>query len=90
MKIKSSYTADKTQIGMMEAKAKIRQAFLNYLKGELRLKQKCRKSVRDAYFQYGVVKVHFHADLMENEPIYAEIYNSQILAYEEERAREEK
>jgi ATP-binding cassette subfamily B multidrug efflux pump len=31
-----------------------------------------------------------HADLMENEPIYAEIYNSQILAYEEERAREEK
>jgi ATP-binding cassette subfamily B multidrug efflux pump len=25
-----------------------------------------------------------HADLMENEPIYAEIYNSQILAYEEE------
>lgn len=27
-----------------------------------------------------------HADLMENEPIYAEIYNSQILAYEQERA----
>ena len=25
-----------------------------------------------------------HADLMENEPIYAEIYNSQILAYEHE------
>ncbi len=25
-----------------------------------------------------------HADLMENEPIYAEIYNSQILAYEQE------
>ena len=27
-----------------------------------------------------------HADLMENEPIYAEIYNSQILAYEHEHA----
>ncbi len=27
-----------------------------------------------------------HADLMENEPIYAEIYNSQILAYEQEHA----
>jgi ATP-binding cassette subfamily B multidrug efflux pump len=31
-----------------------------------------------------------HAELMENEPIYAEIYNSQILAYEHERALEEK
>jgi ATP-binding cassette subfamily B multidrug efflux pump len=33
-----------------------------------------------------------HADLMENEPIYAEIYNSQILAYEQEHvhALEEK
>jgi ATP-binding cassette, subfamily B, multidrug efflux pump len=27
-----------------------------------------------------------HADLMENSAIYAEIYNSQILAYETERA----
>ncbi len=27
-----------------------------------------------------------HAELMENEPIYAEIYNSQILAYEQEHA----
>jgi ATP-binding cassette, subfamily B, multidrug efflux pump len=27
-----------------------------------------------------------HADLMENEPIYAEIYNSQILAYEQEHS----
>ncbi len=31
-----------------------------------------------------------HADLMENEPIYAEIYNSQILAYEQEHGSEEK
>ncbi len=29
-----------------------------------------------------------HADLMENEPIYAEIYNSQILAYEEEHGKQ--
>jgi ATP-binding cassette, subfamily B, multidrug efflux pump len=28
-----------------------------------------------------------HAELMENEPIYAEIYNSQILAYEQEHAQ---
>ena len=31
-----------------------------------------------------------HDDLMENEPIYAEIYNSQILAYEQAHAAEEK
>ena len=33
-----------------------------------------------------------HLDLMENEPIYAEIYNSQILAYEQEHghAQEER
>jgi ATP-binding cassette subfamily B multidrug efflux pump len=30
-----------------------------------------------------------HAELMENEPIYAEIYNSQILAYEQEHGSEE-
>jgi ATP-binding cassette subfamily B protein len=31
-----------------------------------------------------------HADLMENEPLYAEIYNSQILAFEHEHSSEEK
>jgi ATP-binding cassette subfamily B multidrug efflux pump len=31
-----------------------------------------------------VVAIGKHADLMENNPIYAEIYNSQILSYEEE------
>jgi ATP-binding cassette subfamily B protein len=31
-----------------------------------------------------------HADLMENEPIYAEIYNSQILAYETEHTEQAK
>jgi len=32
----------------------------------------------------GIVAQGRHSDLMENEPIYAEIYNSQILAYEQE------
>ena len=31
-----------------------------------------------------VVAIGKHADLMENEPMYAEIYNSQILSYESE------
>jgi ATP-binding cassette, subfamily B, multidrug efflux pump len=33
-----------------------------------------------------VVAIGKHADLMENEPIYAEIYNSQILSHETESA----
>jgi len=67
VKLKSSFSADKEQIPMMELKAKVRQAFLNYLKGELRLKQKCRLSVRDTFFQYGIAKVHFKADIVEND-----------------------
>jgi ATP-binding cassette subfamily B multidrug efflux pump len=36
-----------------------------------------------------VVAIGKHADLMENEPIYAEIYNSQILSYEAEHQTSE-
>jgi ATP-binding cassette subfamily B protein len=36
-----------------------------------------------------VVAIGKHADLMENEPIYAEIYNSQILSYEAEHQASE-
>ncbi len=37
-----------------------------------------------------VVAIGKHADLMENNPIYAEIYNSQILSHESELTAEEK
>ncbi len=66
IKLKTSYSAAPEDIPIMEVKAKVRQAMLNYLKGELRLKQKCRLSVKDAFFQYGVAKVYFTADLTEN------------------------
>jgi ATP-binding cassette subfamily B protein len=36
-----------------------------------------------------VVAIGKHKDLMENEPIYAEIYNSQILTYEAEHQASE-
>lgn len=36
-----------------------------------------------------IVAMGKHADLLENDPIYAEIYNSQILAYEAEHASSE-
>jgi ATP-binding cassette subfamily B protein len=35
-----------------------------------------------------IVEQGKHADLMENSAIYAEIYNSQILAFESERAEQ--
>ena len=66
IKLKTSYRPEAEAIPMMEAKAQVRQAMLNYLKGELRLKQKCRLSIKDAFFQYGVCKVHYVADLIEN------------------------
>jgi hypothetical protein len=66
IKLKTSYKADAAAIPEMEVKANVRQAMLNYLKGELRLKQKGRLSVKDAFFQYGVCKIHYTADLSEN------------------------
>lgn len=76
VKLKKSYKPDPGMIAALEVKARIRQAFLNYLKGELRLKQKGRLAIKDAFFQYGVVKIHLAADLEENpaagEPIIGE------------------
>jgi hypothetical protein len=44
---------------------------LNYLKGELDLKEKSRLSIYDSQFQFGVAKVHYDADLVDN-PSYGE------------------
>jgi hypothetical protein len=66
VKLKKSYSINPVDIALFEAKAKIRQSMLNYLKGELNLKSKARLSIFDSYFQYGVCKVHYAADLMEN------------------------
>lgn len=67
IKLKRSFKPDQSIIAKYETKAHIRQAFLNYLKGELRLKAKGRLSIKDAFFQYGIIKVHLSADLQENE-----------------------
>jgi hypothetical protein len=67
VKLKTSYSALPADVAALELKAKIRQAMVNYLKGELRLKQKCRLSIKDSFFQYGVIKVHYYAELEENE-----------------------
>jgi hypothetical protein len=53
-------------IAAFEEKAKVRQSLLIYLKGETNLKGKVRLSIFDSHFQYGVIKVHLQADIMEN------------------------
>jgi len=78
VKLKKSYVtpADATPEGVkkaadsvakMERQGKIRQAMLNYLKGELGLKEKCRLSIQDAHFEFGVLKVAYAADMQPHE-----------------------
>ena len=66
VKLKKSYKPDAQSVVAYEQKGKIRQAYLNYLKGELDLKVKARLAIQDAHFAYGVLKVHFSADDQEN------------------------
>lgn len=47
----------------MTLKGKGRQGMLNYLKKELRLKDKARLGIQDAHFEYGVLKVRRASDL---------------------------
>jgi hypothetical protein len=57
VKLSKSYQIDPAKIAEMEQKGNIRQAMLNYLKRELKLKEKARMSISDAHFEYGVAKV---------------------------------
>lgn len=66
VKLRRAYTADPGQIQLLEAKAEARSAFINYLKTELGFKQKVRLAVQDAHFAYGVIKVHYCVDKVEN------------------------
>lgn len=76
VKLKKSFVPDPTKIQEMEARAKIRQAMLNYLKGELRLKENARMGIHDAHFEYGVIKVRRASDVKKHpqagEPIEGE------------------
>ena len=72
--LKKSYKADPMSIVLMEQKGKIRQSYLNYLKGETGLKEKARMGIQDAFFSYGVMKIHYCAEQRDNpdkgRPIY--------------------
>ncbi|WP_286818755.1 hypothetical protein [Desulfobacter sp. UBA2225] len=62
MNIKRSFNPDPAKIQLYDMKAKIRQSYLNYLKDEMKLKQKARLGIFDAHFMYGVLKVYYMAD----------------------------
>ena len=66
VKTKKSHYPDPSYIATFDERAKIRQAYLNYLKAELKLKTKARLAIQDAHFAFGVVKVHFKSDEKEN------------------------
>lgn len=55
------------KVSEMERRGTIRQAMLNYLKGELKLKEKARMGIVDAHFEYGVLKVR-RASTMQKHP----------------------
>lgn len=64
--IKKSFTPHPMSIALFEMRAEIRQDYLNYLKKELQLKVKARLSIQDAHSSYGVMKIHYVADEVEN------------------------
>lgn len=66
VKLKRSFNPDPQTIAVYEERGKIRQAYLNYLKDELNLKQEVRLCIQDAFFRFGVIKIHYKADRQPN------------------------
>lgn len=66
VKLATTYTTNPLEVAQFEKRASVRQSMLNYLKGELKLKEKARLSIFDAHFQFGVLKAHYQADMVEN------------------------
>lgn len=81
IKVKKSFTPNPMDIALFEKRAKIRQSYLNYLWGELKLKSKARLGIQDSHFSFGVLKVRFAADEQENpdrgRPILSETENEE-------------
>jgi hypothetical protein len=66
VKLKRSYSPHPMDIARYEEMAKVRSAYLNYLKEELGLWKTARLAVQDAFFAFGVVKIHFIANEIRN------------------------
>ncbi len=66
VRLKRSFSPNPMDIALWDQMGKTRQSMLNYLKGELDLKTKARLGILDAHFAYGVIKVHYRANEVEN------------------------
>jgi hypothetical protein len=66
IRLRRSYDQHPMSIALYEQKGKVRQSMLNYIKTELKLKTKARLSTQDAIFQYGILKICYHADWVAN------------------------
>lgn len=66
IKLKRSFIPEPMMIALYDQRGRIRQSMINYLKEELELKEKMRMSIFDAIFQFGVIKIHYEAEMVEN------------------------
>ncbi len=64
--VKRAYASDEPTLRGLEQIGKVRQAAINYLAKEDDLKPKARAAIKDAFFQYGVLKIHYETDSVEN------------------------
>jgi hypothetical protein len=64
VKVKRMY--DPTGIEVAELRARVRQAYLNYVKESTKLKDHARLGIQDAQFSFGILKIKFNADLVDN------------------------
>ena len=67
VKVKRSYSVNPMDVILFEKRGKVRSAYLNYLKGEIDLKEKAQLAIQDAHFAYGVLKTHYTVEEVENE-----------------------
>lgn len=84
VKVKKSYQVEPEAIAEFERKGKIRQAMLNYMKGELKLKKHARLAILDAEFAYGVIKIRHLFDEIENPRAGEQIVNEDGVTLKDE------
>lgn len=66
IKLRRTFDPNPMNIVMWEKRGKVRSSMINYLKEELKLKDKMRLSIQDAFFKYGVIKTHYHSESADN------------------------
>jgi hypothetical protein len=66
VKLKRSFVPNPMVIALYEQRGRVRQSYLNYLKDELKLKEKARLAIMDAHSSYGVLNAEFRAEMVPN------------------------